>query len=404
MPRAFVRMPKEQDAAAYAETRFNAGAGQDIYRSQSEPNVLTVDLAAEDLAALADSGAEVFQDIEFEPLGPFRPARVSAAEQEAAGVLAPALGLTDVLDHIKAPDAWKTARGKGVTMVIVDTGICGDLKEFPASKRSSIDLPTAYSGKHWSDTVGHGSMCGTIAAGSKSAGGRFDGVAPDATVLSARTTLMASDIFKIYDEINARKMNGQLPGPVVFSNSYGMYVCSAPTGMPTNHPYLDVVRRAVSLNMPVVFAAGNNHWNVKCNHDPAQCSPNTIWTVNSHDDVLSIGTVDRNESNTDTATSHPNSSRGPGQWASATSKPDCVAPTYGEVVWGCGYRTMDWWGTSGACPQVAGLAALILSKNANLPATRVYDIIRNSCRPINGGKTCVGNGIIDCAAALKATP
>ena len=101
-----------------------------------------------------------------------------------------------------------------------------------------------------------------------------------------------------------------------------------------------------------------------------------LWAVNSHDKVLSVGTVNESNSNQDSSTPQPNSSRGPGQWANEFPKPDCVAPTYGEVAWGCGYRQMDWWGTSGACPQVAGLAALTLEVNPTLTPDQVYNIIR----------------------------
>jgi serine protease AprX len=246
-------------------------------------------------------------------------------------------------------------------------------------------------------------MCATIAGATKSAGGKFDGVAPDATILSARTTLMASDIHIIYDELISAKKGGKIPGPLVISNSYGLYTCSAPTGLPEDHPYLDIVVEAVKNSIPVVFAAGNNHWDVLCKYDPKACTPNTIWGVNSHDMVMSVGTVNENNSNQDSATPHPNSSRGPGQWAHSTTKPDCVAPTYGEVVWGCGYRHMDWWGTSGACPQVAGLAALLLSANPALSPAQVYNIIRRTCKVLGAPPTCVGAGLIDCAAAVAGS-
>jgi Subtilase family len=105
-----------------------------------------------------------------------------------------------------------TSRGHGVTIAVVDTGICSTLLEFPAAKRFPLDIPSAFSGNHWVDTKGHGSMCATIAGATKSAGGRFDGVSPDAMALSARTTLMASDIHTIYDELISAKKEGKFPG------------------------------------------------------------------------------------------------------------------------------------------------------------------------------------------------
>src|SRR5262249_29385074 len=135
--------------------------------------------------------------------------------------------------------------------------------------------------------------------------------------------------------------------------------------------------------------------------DPTKCSPNSIWAVNSMDEVLSVGTVNWN-SRMDSG-QHANSSRGPGQWATINKKPDCVAPTYGEVIWGSSYQVMEWWGTSGACPQVAGLAALLLSADSKLTPAQVGDIIRQTCRAIQLPKTCAGAGLIDCEAAVEKT-
>jgi len=61
---------------------------------------------------------------------------------------------------------------------------------------------------------------------------------------------------------------------------------------------------------------------------------------------------------------------------------------------------MEWWGTSGACPQVSGLAALILSANPALKPDQVADIIRSTAKPLGGPASCVGSGLIDCGAAV----
>jgi serine protease AprX len=223
-------------------------------------------------------------------------------------------------------------------------------------------------------------------------------VAPDATLLSARTNLLATDIYKLYDWILARKASGEISGPIVMSNSYGLYTCSVPAGLSQDHPYRQILLDAVAAGVVVVYAAGNNHHDVLCNHDPKKCSPNSIWAVNSLDEVLSVGTV--NWDNRMDAGQHANSSRGPGQWAQAHKKPDCVAPTYGEVIWGSGYQVMEWWGTSGACPQVAGLAALLLSIDPRLKPAQVGDLIRQTCQDIQLPRTCAGAGLIDCEAAV----
>lgn len=407
--RYFVKLP---EAAMRTETMSmfeHARAEERPYLSRTDETLMIAQLSDAELSAMANAGAKTFTDIQFEHLSKsgspdsgrtvreyWQPPEVAAAE----AALATPKGLNDVLERINAPTAWEQARGAGVTIAVVDTGVDPGLQEIPSAKRAHYDVPSAFAGNHWQDDRGHGSMCATIAAGTTAAGGRFNGVAPDASLLSARTMFLSTDIYLIYDNLITAKKNGDIPGPLVISNSYGLYQCSPSVDLPEDHPYLQIVLAAVDEGIPVVFAAGNNHHDVLCRHDPRSCSPDTIWAVNSHDRIISVGTVNENDSNRDPQTPHVNSSRGPGQWAQAHPKPDCVAPTYGEVVWGSAYRVMDWWGTSGACPQVAGLAALLLSKNPGLRPDKIADIIRATCRSLGASHDCAGRGMIDCAAAI----
>jgi serine protease AprX len=400
MPRYFVKLPAGEIATEAMFMFLDRPAAARPYRSKTSATVMIADLADDEVLALQNMEAILHEDVRFEVFPGAQGEREYWTKKQSVEILADSLSLKDVLEHVQAPAAWNLTRGGGVTIAVVDTGICGTLAEFPPAKRSPIDLPSAFHGNHWRDVKGHGSMCATIAGATRTAGGRFDGIAPDATILAARTTLFATDIYTIYDELIAARRAGTLEGPLVISNSYGLYTCQAPTTLPEDHPYLDIVLTALDEGIPVVFAAGNNHWDVLCNHPPTACEPSTIWAVNSHERVISVGTVNRDNSNQDPSTPHPNSSRGPGQWSGDLPKPDCAAPTYGTVVWGCGYRQMDWWGTSGACPQVAGLAALLLSVNPTLKPRQVGDIIRSSCRDIGAPHNCVGHGLIDCAQAV----
>jgi serine protease AprX len=411
MPRYFIRTREPEELDQLAGTFFGPSSASQLsearpYRSASAPNVLVAEIGPDEAEAFAQSGAEVFADIELSTFDPDSPELERWAKRSYWEDLTPEAalgqGLPEVLQQVRAPEAWELSRGAGVTIAIVDTGVCGSLREFPEARRSSIDLPTAFAGLHWSDPRGHGSMCAAIACASREAGGRFDGVAPGATLLSARTTLLASDIYRIYDRLLALRAAGRIPGPLVISNSFGLYSCAPTPGLPANHPYRNIVVAATQQGVPVVFAAGNNHFDVRCNYDPTASEPNTIWAVNSEDTVLSVGTVNADLTNQDPSTPHVNSSRGPGEWARDLPKPDCVAPTYGEVVWGCGYRNLPWWGTSGACPQVAGLAALILAVRPSLSSAEVGSIIRGTCRGLPAPHPCVGAGLIDCRAAVEA--
>ena len=371
----------------------------------AQPDVLHTAATDETRAKLEALGADIFEDVQFRVLPgddqDFDDLDEADRWTQAPDTdLADCYSLRDVIEQVGAPRAWNRTRGEGVTIAIVDTGIAGARPEFASRRRSPIDLDSEFLGQHWIDPRGHGTMCAAIAAGSRMDGGRYDGVAPGATVLAARSTLKSTDLVDIYDELYRARVEGNIVGPLVISNSYGLYVCAGPAILPEDHPYMTSVLAAVKNGVFVCFAAGNNHHD-ECKHDPYACGPNSIWGPNSHDDVVSVGTVNRNLTNCDPVSPHVSSSRGPGEWARRTTKPDCVAPTYGEVPWGTVYRSMRWWGTSGACPQVAGAAALMLSVCPALTPWQVAQGILDTCSLLAEGKTCVGRGVLDCEAAVE---
>lgn len=395
MPRILVRTPSPAVRLdLLQDLSFDDPARRSARTLSAQPDVLVVDADDRQRERIIAAGGMVYEDVQFETF----PGQADAGP--TIGTFGPAhLSLREVLSEIRAPDAWTSTRGAGVTVAIVDTGVSGALRELPAARRSSHDLRTAFRGRHWEDPVGHGSMCAAIAAASTSAGGRYDGVAPDAEVLSVRSDLTSTDLTLAFDELLRLRATGTLAGPMVISNSWGVRACTPPGTLRADHPFVSGVEAAVDAGIFVCFAAGNNHHDY-CSFDPAACSPSTIWGANSLDRVVTVGTVSRDRTNQDAATPHANSSRGPGEWASRTMKPDCVAPTYGEVPWGKGYLNSPWWGTSGACPQVAGAAALVLSIAPSLAPHDVADIIRMTCLSLPGGPTCVGRGLLNCEGAV----
>src|SRR5258706_459365 len=170
-----------------------------------------------------DKSVEVFEDFRFDPL-------VEWWKYQSSDVVAmtPAVWQSktqqDIMEHINAPKAWETSKGKAVTIAIVDSGVDESIAGF-ADKSTYSFCPLADTNP-WIDNVGHGSMCASIACAGATA--KYRGVAPEATLLSARSTFMASDLYLIYRHLIDRKRAGAFPGGLVVSNSFGHDVCQAP--------------------------------------------------------------------------------------------------------------------------------------------------------------------------------
>jgi serine protease AprX len=325
-----------------------------------------------------------------------------AAEQEKSiGKYWQQSTLNDVLARIRAPEAWTLSTGSGVTVIIVDSGVCGTRKEFPPEKRAG-ELCLCDSQGAWVDNTGHGTMAACIAAAGNVDVGRYKGVAYDAKVFSCRTNLRVLDGLRLLDRVYELLVTGVIPRPAVVNCSLGFASCQEPRKdvFRSDHSLIKVVRNLESIGVLVICAAGNNHLE-SCGFDPAADEPNTIWGVNSLDEVLTVGAIDWNGENTRGVFSK--SSRGGGQLAQRTCKPDCVAPSYGEVLWGAVPMRLQWWGTSGAAPQVAGLAALVLSRTkGSLQPNEIKEVIIKNCRSLGPASKRLGAGIIDCYETLKS--
>ncbi|HEY7951909.1 MAG TPA: S8 family serine peptidase [Solirubrobacteraceae bacterium] len=299
--------------------------------------------------------------------------------------------LDDVLDTIGATAAHATNRGAGVIIAVVDTGINGAHAEF--SNRGPGWAPVGED--PWEDPHGHGTMVACIAGASRAAGGRFNGVAPESCLYPCRTTLVDTELTTIYDHLCDVARDEQRP--IVVCNSWGLPQGDPPT-LSTDDEFPDALSDAVDAGLCIVFSAGNYHR--LAGGDPDECEPTSIWSYKCRDSVLTVGAVDLDGS--------PwwYSSRGPGQHfgePGTNAKPDVcgVVPADGEVLYGDSAKRIAHWATSGAAPQAAGLAALMLSTRL-LDSSSIFDAIRDTCLASGHGQNCEGAGRIDCAGALHA--
>lgn len=301
--------------------------------------------------------------------------------------------LDDVLLQIRAREAWEHSRGAGVTIAVVDTGVNGNRPEFPPAKRQGAWQPQGDT--PWTDWDGHGTMCACIAAGNRSAGGAFDGVAPDAGLIACKTHFYDSELASAYDYLIERVERDGLK--IVATNSFGRRTGTPPAD-PADSDFLPALEEAIEKGIHVFFSAGNNHH--LANGTPDQCHPNSIWLYKSREDVMVVATCKLDGS------MWYYSSCGPGQkfgQPGTNRKPDVTAPTpeNGAVVYGDQIvRLAEGWGTSGACPQAAGLAALLLSRDGSLGRNALFSRIRDTAVSLGHGRNCEGAGRIDCLAAL----
>ncbi len=342
---------------------------------------------ASPLSLYADRfGATVVEDYRYE-LDSASELMAEASQEAAEG------SLDDVIALIGADRAHAQARGAGVTLCIVDTGVDGTHPEFPPPRRAGGWAPI--NEDPWTDWQGHGTMCMAIAGASRGPDARCIGVAPEATLVSCRTSFYDSEVTAIYDMLTARARAGE---KIVASNSFGRRTGTQPPEPGPGSDFDEALDEAIEAGVIVAFSAGNNHELAGGRVDA--CSPNSVWLHKSRADLLAVATCDLEQR------MWFYSSRGPGQYhgrPGMNDKPDVTAPTprNGRILYGAGERVLaNGWGTSGACPQVAGLAALIWSMRPDLPSTQVIQLIKDTARDIGFGPHCQGKGMIDCSEAI----
>lgn len=300
--------------------------------------------------------------------------------------------LDDVVKRIRADECWDESSGEDIVIAVVDTGIDGRHPEFPEERRAGGWAPGGDS--PWVDWKGHGTMCAAIAAGTREAGGRYNGVAPGARLAACRTRFFDTELAGAYQYLIDRVEEDGWR--VVATNSYGVPTGAAPP--PPDTVFMEALADAIDAGITVVFSAGNYH--ELTGGDALACEPTSIWQYKCRADLLTVGTCRLDGS------MWPYSSRGPGQLfgqSGAGEKPDVLAPTpaHGAILYGGSVRVLaNGWGTSGAAPQAAGLAALLLSRNPGLTSAEVFDSIRDAAVPVTGRRACEGRGLIDCRAAL----
>jgi subtilisin family serine protease len=379
---------------AIGRARRDPHAAQDIVRSPDPavPHryVMTADVesdqAADQLIALHPDIVEgVFEDPQIQPF----PVQCPTA---AIGTAVDVVAATNIATVHAAG-----SKGRGVRIIVVDTGIDGTMVNVSGG---TTLFPGAAPGTAAPD---HGTMVAMDALITAP-----DAMIYDYPLLQSQGGMWVgflSDAIRAYAEILTMML--QTPGAYVVTNSWGLYDRSqdAPAANPQNysrnpkHPFNLIVGTVVAAGADVLFAAGNCGQTCpdgRCGAGdigPAQ----SIHGANSHPDVFSVGAI------TTRKDLLGYSSQGPGLLAA--DKPDITAPSHFQHS---GIYAADS-GTSAACPVLAGVVASLRSNTAGrtVSSARMKDVIRLTADPMGrapGWDRDTGWGVVDASAALASLP
>lgn len=331
------------------------------------------------------------------------------------------------LDDYGIKQAWKTSKGEGVKVAVIDTGTDGSHPDLRGQVVGGKDFSGA-GNSNGTEPIGalpeHGTLVGTLLAGhgnnaeaiakAKAEAEKQDvawkravkdakkadedppekpepvkipkpGPGPDGVIgVAPEAELLSGSLWLGSDNPGGVPVSQQVPQAVKWAVDQGAQVINMSLGSTTPSwptSWDEAFQYAEAHDVVIVAAAGNRAGGMQQVGAPA--------TIPG---VLTVAGVDKD---------------GKASWDSSTQGISIgVAAPADPLVGGLpdgGYA--DWSGTSGAAPLVSGVAALIRSKYPDMKAAdviqRILATAKDAGRP--GVDNLYGYGLIDAGAALTAT-
>lgn len=290
-------------------------------------------------------------------------------------------------------EAHKDLCGEGITVAIIDTGICEHL-DFCSFENRIVEFKDFVNGKKISyDDNGHGTfVAGVMCGNGFLSGKKYQGVAPNSKIIMCKALdkngeTGATTILEAMQWIYDNRKNYNIK---VVCMSFG----SQP--LQSGDPLMLGAEALWNAGIVVVAAAGNSG---PSNH--------TVKSPGISPKIITVGALDDNRKNGDTDEKNFKlaefSSRGP---AFNYFKPDCVA--CGVDIVSSSNSKKDFYskmsGTSVATPIVAGSCALLLQKYPNLTPIEVKSRVLKSCHKIVKDRNAEGFGLLDDQILCEVKP
>ncbi|MFG2756343.1 type VII secretion-associated serine protease mycosin [Streptomyces wuyuanensis] len=287
------------------------------------------------------------------------------------------------LDALHTEEAWRTTKGAGITVAVLDTGVDDghpDLEGSVLPTKDLIGFGAKRGDRAWAR---HGTAMAGIIAGHGHGPGREDGVlgiAPEARILPVRVILEGADPARA----KARKTRGTaLAQGIRWAADNGADVINLSLGDDSESAHPDAgedaaVRYALAKGAVVVASAGNG--GEKGDH---------ISYPAAYPGVIAVAAVDRYGTHAAFSTR---------RWYSTVS-----APGVDVVIADPDRKYYEGWGTSAASAFVSGAVALVRAAHPRLTPAQIKRLLADTARggPKNGRDDSKGYGIVDPAAAIE---
>lgn len=326
------------------------------------------------------------------------------------------------ISHIQADAVWEMGyTGEEIVVAVLDTGVNYEHNDLQGNMWEHPDFPMhgfnfVENNLNPMDVQGHGTHCAGTVAGN-GASGTQTGIAPAAKIMALKVLSDegSGSQVSVWDAAQFAVENGAH----ILSLSLGFKI----VGNPDRSMMRTVMNNVRNAGLVAFVAAGNEGesgsdqvpYQVRTPGDvpPPWLHPDQTLTGGTSG-VISIGSTDNNDN---VAAS---SSRGPVEWETVNPyndypfnpgmgliRPDVVAPGVNITSLNnndiSGYKTLS--GTSMATPAVAGVAALMLSRNPFLLPEDISQILEETADALSFIKSNTsGSGVVNALEAIEQTP